>query len=329
MTIQLTILGLGQTGSSVGLALGKYHDSILRVGHDRSPDARNTAAEQGAVDRTSRTFSGAVKNADILFLALPFHEVFPTLEEIAPDLKEDVLVLDATSLKNPVISWVKEIFPAAIDYVGLLPVINAQYLGEVEHGPQTASADLFQDSLMAVTTSQTASQEALDTAVNFIQLLGAVPYFVDPDEIDGVVSMTHLLPKLLAAVMLEVSQEAPGWREGRKIAGKAYTQLTHSFGKEGIPASLAAEITYNQENVNRLINDLIRCLVDIRDGESSPGEGELADRFYKLQQARDRWLSERQASPWIDSGIGKVPPRENLLSRLLGFRKPKTKGEDL
>jgi prephenate dehydrogenase len=327
MTIQLTILGLGQIGASVGMALSKHKDSIVRVGHDKSREAVSFAKDNNVVDRTALTLSGAVKDADIVLLALPFHEIRSVLEFIGPDLKQDVLVMDTAPLKNPVISWVKEYLPEGTNYVGLVPVIKADYLVETEFGPETAHDDLFNGSLMAVVTDQTASDKAINMAANFVQLLGAAPYFADAAEIDGLMSMTHLLPQLLASVMLDISQNAPGWREGRKFAGKAYSQMTNSFGKDEISGALAAALSYNQENFNRLINDMIRKLVEIRDMEAPEGN-ELAEAFQALQQSRDIWLNERQDNPWIDAQKTKIPAREGVLSRLLGFRGPKPSRED-
>ena len=328
MAIQLTILGLGQIGTSAGLALREHKDSILRVGHDKSRKAVNLAKESDAVDKTALTLVGAVKEADIILLALPFQEIYPVLEFIAEDLKEDVLVMDTAPLKSPVIGWVKELLPDKTHYVGLLPVIKAEYLGEIEHGPETAHGDLFEGNLMAVVTSHTASEEAINTAANFVHLLGATPYFADPIEIDGILSMTHILPQILAAAMLDATNSAPGWREGRKLAGKAFSQMTNSFGKDEIPEALAAAITFNQENSNRLINDIIRSLVEIRDLEVAPTQEELADHFQKLQQGRDIWLDDRQESSWSEAKKAQIPKRENMLSRLLGFRTPKPKRED-
>jgi prephenate dehydrogenase len=328
MTIQLTILGLGQIGTSVGMALSEHKDAILRVGHDKSRKAVTFAKENDAVDKTTLTLSGAVKDADIVLLALPFQEIYPVLEFIAEDLKEDALVLDTAPLKSPVISWVKELLPEGTHYIGLLPVIKADYLDEFEHGPETAHEDLFEGNLMAVVTSHTANDKAIKLAANFVQLLGATPYFADPLEIDGVMFMADLMPQILAAVMLDISQNAPGWREGRKFAGKAYSQMTNSFGKDEITGALAAAIAFNRDNSKRLINDMIRRLVELRDLEVIPGQEELADSFQQLQEGRDLWLEERRNSPWIEAKKAKIPPRESFVSRFLGFRRLKPDRED-
>jgi prephenate dehydrogenase len=328
MVIQLTILGLGQIGTSAGMALRDYKDKILRVGHDKSRQATNYAKEQDAVDKVALTLVGAVKDADIILLALPFQEIYPMLEFIAEDLKEDALVMDTAPLKGPVIGWAKELLPDNTHYVGLVPVIKSDYLSEIEHGPETAHEDLFEGNLMGIVTSHTASEAAINTASNFAQLLGATPYYSDPLEIDGVMSMIHLLPQLITAAMLDASQNAPGWREARKFAGKSFSQLTNSFGKDELPGALATAIRFNQENNNRLINDLIRSLIEIRDLEDSPDQDELEARFAELQQGRDLWVEERQDSSWTEAKSGRIPPKENLISRLLGIRTPKPKRED-
>ena len=60
MNIQLTIIGLGQIGASVGLALAKHKESISRVGHDKDREAVNLAKENDAVDKIAMTLSGAM-----------------------------------------------------------------------------------------------------------------------------------------------------------------------------------------------------------------------------------------------------------------------------
>lgn len=328
MTLQITIIGLGQIGSSVGMALSKHKGDILRVGHDKSRDAVNFAKENDAVDKTTLTLSGAVQDADIVLLALPLQEMYPVLEHISQDLKEGSLVLDTAPLKTPVISWVKELLPDSINYVGLTPVIKAVYLEENRHGHETAHQDLFDGSLMAVVSSHTANEKAINMAANFVQLLGASPYFADSAEMDGLMSMTHLLPQLLAASLLTISQNAPGWREARKFAGKHFSQMTNSFGKDEIPGALAAWLDLNRENTARLLNDMIRALVELRDLTEAPVQEELEEGFRKLQQGRDLWLDERMDSPWIDAEKAKLPDRQGVFSQMLGFRGPKKTTEE-
>jgi len=327
MTLQLTILGLGQIGASVGMALAKYNDQILRVGHDKSRDAINFAKEHDAVDKIALTLSGSVEHADIILLALPFQEIFPVLKHIAQDLKEDALIIDTSPLKQPVIQWVEELLPEGRNYIGFTPVISCAYLDEFGFGPEVAHEDLFKGSLMGIVTGRAASEKAVNMAANLVQLLGATPYFCDPAEMDGLMTLTYLMPGILAASLLKSSLDSPGWREARKIAGKAYSQVTNSLGQDQAPGALAAAILNNQENFTRVINDVIQSLISIRDFAVSDDPAELEDTFTSLQQGRDLWMADRRESRWIE-----VPnielPKGGVMAHLLGFRGPKPPKEE-
>ncbi len=319
MTIQVTILGLGQIGSSIGLALAKHKDQILRVGHDKDRYATSFAKNNDVVDKLSLTLTGAVEKADIVILALPFQEIKPVLEHICQDLKDDALVIDTSPLKSPVLGWIDEYLPQGREYVGFAPVIGSEYLNEFEFGPDTANAELFQGSLMGIIGSQKVSEKAVNMAANLAQLLGASPYFSDPVEIDGLLTMIHILPQLMAAALLKVSQETPGWKEARKFAGRPYSQVTNSFAQDEIAGTLAAGMNTNPENTKRVINDLIRVLVEFRDFEDLSGQEILTQELTKLQKDRDLWLDDRRKGSWIDGPAGEIHKR-GILSQLLGFR---------
>ena len=52
MPVQITLIGLGQIGTSMGMALAAHKDSLLRVGHDRKVDAERAAEKLGAIDKS-------------------------------------------------------------------------------------------------------------------------------------------------------------------------------------------------------------------------------------------------------------------------------------
>jgi prephenate dehydrogenase len=320
MKTQITILGLGQIGTSIGLALVKHKDKIHRVGHDKYRVTANNAKGVDAVDQITLTLSGAVKDADIVILSLPFQEIYPVLKHIAEDLKDSALVIDTSPLKQPVLQWVEELLPKNCYYVGITPVVNSSFLKELDFGQDTAQPDLFEGCIMAVVSGSSSNEEAVNTAINLVQLLGAAPFFIDPAEIDGLMTMTHIMPRLVAAAMSKVSMDSPGWRESRKIAGKTYAQVTNPIVQDDMPAALAAALIYNQENTSRILNDLIRTLVEFRD---LPDQKQLEEQFQNLQMTRDVWWLDREESRWLEAKGPQIPKGGGIFSQLLGIRQPK------
>jgi len=327
MTIQISIFGLGQIGASLGLALAKHKDQILRVGHDKDRYAVSYAKTNDVVDKVTLTLSGAVDKADIVILALPFQEIYSVLEHISQDLKEDTLVIDTGPLKTPVLKWVDEFLPKSCHYVGFTPVIGSDHLNNLEYGPDTASADLFDGSVMGIVGGGNTTESAINMAANLVQLLGATPYFTDPAEIDGLMTTTYILPRLLAVSLLKTSQDAPGWREARKIASRAYSQTTNSLAQDEITGALAAAVESNRENTSRVIDDLIRVLIEVKDLAENASQEESEKYFRQVQKNRDLWLDDRKKGNWIETPQPDYQ-RRGMLSQLLGFKERKKFQED-
>ena len=75
MTTNITFIGLGQIGTSVGLALAKQGKKFYRVGHDIDSGRTNQAKKMGALEKVSFNLPSAVSEADIVFLGLPVDQI--------------------------------------------------------------------------------------------------------------------------------------------------------------------------------------------------------------------------------------------------------------
>ena len=71
MSVQITIIGLGQVGTSIGLALAGQKN-IKRVGHDKSYEVARAAQKAGAVDEIKVNLPSSVSDANVVILSLPF-----------------------------------------------------------------------------------------------------------------------------------------------------------------------------------------------------------------------------------------------------------------
>src|SRR5690242_10749571 len=102
MPVQVTIIGLGRIGGSIGLALANHTDKVLRVGHDKELAVERAAEKKGAVDKTQHNLPRAVQDARIVVLSLPISEIRETLEFIKPDLQDGTVVFDTAPVKAEV-----------------------------------------------------------------------------------------------------------------------------------------------------------------------------------------------------------------------------------
>jgi prephenate dehydrogenase len=324
MSVQITIIGLGQIGASIGLALADHKELILRVGHDLDMRIARQAEKIRAVDKHEKNLPSAVRKADLVILALPMNKVRGTLEIIAADLKEGAVVMDTAPVKEIVAKWSLELLPDERNYIGLTPVINPAYLHEFDLGINAARADLFQGGLIAIASSSATSSNAIKLAADLTRLLGSSPFFVDPLEIDGLMAGTYILPQLMAAALLNATVDQPGWREGRKVAGRAYTEATEPIVHPYEIETMRTSAMFNRQNVLRTMDSLIASLQMIRNDIEQEDDKALDECLKRARQGREDWWRQRLSSDWVGEQPPEVyiPKSSDWFGRLIG-KKPK------
>jgi prephenate dehydrogenase len=329
MTVQITIIGLGQTGTSLGLALAAHTDKVLRVGHDKEYGAEQLAKKKGAVDKTNHNLPSSVEEAGLVVLALPVHQVRETLDFIARDLKKDTVVVDLSPVKAGVAQWAREILPQGVHYVGLVPSISPEFLWDTRTDRDAARADLFANSIFLLSAPRGTPGAALKLVSDFVSLLGATAMMTDLVESDGLMASAHVLPQLMSASLLNATIGQPGWQEVRKVASRAYYSATSAFSDEGDADALSMLSLHDRENVVRSLDRLITSLVELRDDIESGDEESIRKHLQSAREARENWLGERGRADWTRMEAEQPTERLTLMQRMFGTgigRPPKRNG---
>jgi prephenate dehydrogenase len=326
MTIQITIIGLGQIGTSIGLCLAGNKE-FVRVGHDLELKISRQAQKLGALDRADYNLPNSVQNADLVILSIPADQVRETIEFITQDLRPGAVVMDTAPAKVMTAGWARQYLPPDRYYVGLLPALNPKYFLEHGSGQEIAHADLFQNSLMAICAPPEASAQAVEATVNLVQLLGADPYFVDPYEIDGLLAATHMLPQLLATAMASASMGQPGWDDRQKIAGRAFAQVCALVAELDMPQSLVASALLNRENTSRLLDQAIDVLYQLKQEIAAGNETALLKTAQASFENYNLWHHQRNMGDWsaVNNPLPELPTASESIGSLFGIRRKKKK----
>jgi prephenate dehydrogenase len=330
MTAQITIIGLGQIGASIGLALKAHNLDVRLVGHDKDVETAKEAQRLSAVDDVKYNLPASVREARIIILALPFAGVRQTLEVITPDLQEGTLILDTAPAKATVAAWAKELLPPGRFYIGLTPAINPNYLHGTDFGVKSARADLFDKGLMVVNAPVGTPENVFNIAMELVSLFGAVPLLMDTAEADGVFAAIHMLPQLASSALLDSTVDKPGWQEARKLAGRPYASVTSGSAYHDDVVSLRDSVLENRENVVRLLNTYISSLLRLRDEINENDRDALSERLEAALSGRIRWFDERLAADWLQR---EGPPvdvptfgervNQTLFGSMISERKPR------
>jgi prephenate dehydrogenase len=322
MTVQITIIGTGLIGTSMGLALGEHKDMFYRVGHDKDFRTANRAKDRGAFDRVDINLPNSVLDSGIIILALPLDQIQETLKFIASDIREEAVIMDTAPVKRDVLQWMKSILPPNRHYVGLVPALNPAYLDTSGTGVEAARSDLFKDGLMAILSPQGAPSEAIKLATDYSHLLGAEHLFMDPLELDSMMAATHILPQLLAATLVNTTVDRPGWYEARKLAGRPYASVTSPLAQFGEANSLSSQAISSQEQLVRWMDALIENLYAMRQKISAKDAETLLHEFDRAGLGREKWLRERTTANWAATEAAprvEIPTSKQVLSRMFTF----------
>jgi len=320
MTIQITIIGLGQIGTSIGLSLAKETERIKRVGNDRALDVQNKAKKMGAFDVVNYNLPSAVEEADVVILSIPFDQVEETLKLIAPDLREDTVVMDFSPQKAVVQKWFEQHIPAGRHYVGLVPSINSEFLLQPHEGIESARANLFENATIGITSAPGTPGPALQLTDDLLHLLGAKSIFLDMQEADGMLMMAHYLPQMMSVALLNATVGQSGWREARRFAGRPYAMSTAPIEDDPIEA-LEEALLNNPAAAIHVLNSAIGALTHLRDAVNSGNKEDLEKRLQLASEDRKNWFRERQRAEWDETSKAEIPSAGDTIKRIfLGDR---------
>lgn len=310
---QVTIVGLGLIGGSMGMALRQAQVASAVVGHDKDRAVSEQAKKMGAVDRTEWNLISACEESDLVVLAIPIGEIQDTFKALAPYLRPNCVLIDTATLKAPVLGWANEILPETVHFVGGNPIIG---LGSSTGGLAAARADLFHKAVFCLVPSLKTDAEAVKLAISLVSVLGASPLFLDPFEHDGLMAAVEHLPGILELALLETVIHQPAWRELRRVAGLSFEESTRLIAAD--PTTFGPLWSLNRDNLIRWIDAFSSSLASIRESlVQNQAEG-VSARCGEVSQERARWLHDRAEGLWEQGPQTELPERPNLLDTFLG-----------
>lgn len=217
---QLTIVGVGLIGGSVGLAARTrgIAGTVIGVGRDDRNLARAQAA--GAIDVFSTNLAEAVKKADLVVVCTPVDRVAEDVIAAAKAAPTRCLVTDVGSTKGNIVRELAGKMPErGAAFIGSHPLAGSE-----KRGSANAKPDLFQDRLVVVTPTTETDPEATAVIDLFWRELGARVVRMDPFAHDEALATTSHLPHAAASALAGVTPPAwlaltaGGFRDTTRIA---------------------------------------------------------------------------------------------------------------
>ncbi len=316
---EVFIVGMNETGASIGMSIRRRGGDVVCTGYDADASLARAARKSGAVEKLALGLARSVGSADVVILALPTAQVRGYLEAIGPRLKPGAVVLDTSWLKDAAVGWAAEILPEGRYYIGAVPAVAPGALHSGAPGAGEARPDLFEGGLVAMVIPARTPEAAVDRALEVASWLGAEPFFIDPAEVDAVAATVEDLPVLLGAALMRAAVRSPGWRDAQRMAGRLFATGA-IVGALQAPGDLQAGLALNRLNVLTRLDAAIEELQALRSLIAKGDEEGLEQRLAEAVEAHYVWLAARTRGDWAGEEIGPVEmPQGGVLDRLLGL----------
>jgi len=166
---QITLVGVGLLGGSLGLAIKRRGLARRVVGFVRRRASLSECRRFGAVDCATLDLLEAVGGADLVVLCTPIAQMRPLLHAMRPALKPGAIVTDVGSVKGTVVNELEGLATkAGAHFVGSHPMAGAE-----KTGVAAARANLFVNAVCVVTPTRKTNRQALTRVEGLWKAVGA------------------------------------------------------------------------------------------------------------------------------------------------------------
>lgn len=275
---QLTILGPGLLGGSIGLAARHRKLAQRVVVWARRPDAADEAWKLGAADEATTDLRKATHDADLVVLATPIGSMAPLAQQFASCLTPGCVVTDVGSVKYPVVTALSVTLHGRARFVGSHPMAGSE-----QAGIEAARRELFAKAVCIVTPTAETDKNAFELVYGFWKDIGCQVRTLSPTEHDEIIARVSHLPHVVAAAVVNVvcsdgahplNFVGPGFKDFSRIAS-------------GPPEMWTEICQQNRQEIGRALDTVIAELGKLRAALENNDVIELKAMLKRAKHFRD------------------------------------------
>ncbi len=283
MIDRLCIIGVGLIGGSLARDLRREKLVGEVVGASRNASNLKRAVALGVIDRYDTDIGAAVKDADMVVVAVPLGAMGEIFRALKGKLDAGTVVTDVGSAKGSVLA-------AAADAFGQVPdfLVPAHPIAGTEHSGVDASLEgLFKGRMVIITPAPETRADAVERVKAMWQATGAAVTEMEITHHDEVLAATSHLPHMLAYTLVDVlgrmeerveifRYAAGGFRDFTRIASSD-PQMWHDICFANRDALVHA--------LEHFSDDLNEAIDAVRRGDSEA----IKSLFTRAKALRDRY----------------------------------------
>lgn len=213
---QVTIIGLGLIGGSLGMAMKRRHLAGRVIGWSRKSSTLRQAKRRGAIDVGTTDLARAVQGADLVVIATPVDAIVPIAQRVARWMTPGSILTDVGSVKGAIVQPLERMLPRHIRFVGGHPLAGSE-----QRGIRAACGELFEDSTCILTATNRTNRQAVRAVMRLWKPLVRRVVVMESARHDRLLAAVSHVPHLLAFALVNATDGA-----ARAIAPRSFLDAT-------------------------------------------------------------------------------------------------------
>ena len=291
---KLCIIGVGLIGGSLALALKKAGAVGEVVGAGRDVAHLEKAKDLGVIDHFETDISLAVKDCDVVVVAVPLGAMQSVFEKIAPVITSDMIITDVGSAKGSVVKAAQ----AAFKNIPATLVPGHPIAGTEKSGVEASFPELYENRRIIITPLETSSTTAISKVKSMWQACGADVIETTIEHHDKVLAATSHLPHMLAFSLVDTLAKMDAKNEIFDFAAGGFRDFTRIASSD--PDMWRDICLANGDALVEMIKKFSDDLQLLSEAIENNDSSYLKETFSRAKKARDEFCDSKNINDSLE-----------------------------
>ena len=286
---KICIIGCGLIGSSI--LRDVYNSKISKSVSvfDNSREVIEIIKKENLCDNVSKDIQSAVKNSDLVIIAVPLSAYKEVLLSAKDSFKKDAIVTDTGSVKKEVNKIFKNLNLKDIYWLASHPIAGTE-----ESGPKAGLKNLFQNRWTIICNDQNSNREKVEKLKKFWEFLGSKVKLMSIEDHDHILSLTSHLPHAVAynIVLTAINTDEKFKDEIIKYSAGGLRDFTRIASSD--PLMWKDIFIDNSENILKILEQFSKNIDDFKKAIIEKNGDKLLKMFYSTKKVRKEIIKAGQ-----------------------------------
>ena len=286
---KISIIGCGLIGSSILRDVQDKKISKSVAVFDKSKSVIEIIKKENLCDDISKDIQSAVKDADLVILAVPLSSYKEVLLSSKDSFKKDAIVTDTGSVKQEVNKIFENLNLENIFWIASHPIAGTE-----ESGPSAGFKDLFKNRWTIICEEKNSNKEKVEKLKKFWEFLGSKVKLMNINDHDHILALTSHLPHAVAynIVMTAINTDEKFKDEIIKYSAGGLRDFTRIASSN--PLMWKDIFIDNSENIIKILDEFSKNINDFKKAITEKNANKLLNIFTSTKNIRKEIIKAGQ-----------------------------------